>query len=220
MKEGKQQRKYQIKVTTTSGVDKVFHTHNHLRENKVFEHTELVDILHQASTFAAETHMTDPIVKLVETSMAATDSEMLVVPTSLLTGVALDYAVAQALNWVEPFHSRGDIMVLESGQHIEYQCPNPNDTDEPLTWDHTAVWNPSTNMALAARLMKIYKISVTPSTVEVQSPNIIAGYKPTDFHPEIKIEAETYERAICLVVVMSINGPSTVIPAQLESSLV
>jgi len=71
-----------------------------------------------------------------------------------LGGKALDYAVAVALNWTEPYYGRGTIRLHEDREgeppFISYDAPDPD--EEELEFNHTYGFNPSRSVNMAAHI--------------------------------------------------------------------
>lgn len=222
MKEGKQAQKYQIKVKTLSGVEKIFVTSNILNENRAFTHTDLNDIIRELADYSFDTHLTDPIVKIDQTTLPISGDNMIMVPTLMLAGLALDYALADVLEWTEPFYDVGKIRLNED-HYLTYDEPDPDDDPEdkltPESMNHYCQWAPSRMMTLAGWLMKKYKISVKPTSQEVADPTIEATYQKSDFDKALTVKGATYEEAICLALVSRTNGKWTMIPADFEQYL-
>jgi len=220
MKEGKQQQKFQIKVKLLSGETKVFATHNHFHGGGKYTHSELSDIMSNAADYVeAASKNGDPLIKLDQTEHAPDFQQHVIVPTSLLKGQALDWAVAQFLNWKEPFHDKGEIQYVPEDNYIQYFYPDPDEMDE-LVFDHSTSWQPSISMTIAGQLMQKFNVAVRPKTREVQNPTIEATYAKGDYNAGDTVEAPTYPMAICIALLVTTNGSTTMIPAALEQSLV
>lgn len=74
------------------------------------------------------------------------------VKVSELQGLALDYAVAEAIGWKEPFHGVGDISYWAEERHgvkeqyLMVEAPDPDEPDEVTEkhhFNHLDTWAPS-----------------------------------------------------------------------------
>ena len=71
---------------------------------------------------------------------------MAMVRTSDLIGVALDYAVAEAIGWIEPVFGVGAVRYVPEDKYLMMCQPDPNEPDytsEPHHFNHYKQWSPS-----------------------------------------------------------------------------
>jgi hypothetical protein len=103
-------------------------------------------------------------------SVVRIESEMVAVKTDPLVWVrpetlrtkGLDYAVAVALDWKEPYYGIGGIRVDEGrpgeASFLSYDAPDPD--EEELEFNHTYGFSPSVNVGMAAHIAISHGISV------------------------------------------------------------
>lgn len=70
----------------------------------------------------------------------------MLVKTSDLIGPALDWAVAEAIEWKEPIFCVGRISYIKEDQYLMMEKPDPDELDEvtdPYYFNHFEQWSPS-----------------------------------------------------------------------------
>lgn len=101
---------------------------------------------------------------------------MAIVKVSELQGLALDYAVAEAIGWKEPFHGVGDISYWAEERHgvkeqyLMMEAPDPDEPDEVTEkhhFNHLDTWAPSRFWSQAGPLIKKYNVMLSPPTSAV-----------------------------------------------------
>lgn len=98
------------------------------------------------------------------------------VKVSELQGIALDYAVAEAIGWKEPFYGIGNIRYFSEERHqvksqyLLMEVPDPDEPDEvtdPHHFNHLETWAPSRFWSQAGPFIKKYNVMLSPPTSAV-----------------------------------------------------
>lgn len=83
--------------------------------------------------------------------------------TFSLSGMALDYALAEALLWTEPFYGVGKIRYIEEDKFFMMEQPDPDEPDditEPHHFNHYRQWRPQKDKSIIALLLVKYQIDI------------------------------------------------------------
>lgn len=81
-----------------------------------------------------------------------------------LQGVALDYALASALDWTEPFYNVGKIRYDKEDGYFMMDEPDPDEAGETTKPEHFQFytqWKPQRNKALITLLIVKYQLAIT-----------------------------------------------------------
>lgn len=79
-----------------------------------------------------------------------------------LTGLPLDYALAMALDWIEPIYGVGQIRYNEDDGYMTMDEPDPNENEctEPHHFNHHTQWVPTRLKYVILQLMIDHRVSV------------------------------------------------------------
>lgn len=82
--------------------------------------------------------------------------------TLTLTGFALDYALAMALDWTEPMYGVGKIRYHEDDHYLTMDEPDPDEDEcsEPHHFDHYVQWVPQRLKYIILQLMIEHKVGI------------------------------------------------------------
>nr|WP_237719471.1 phage protein NinX family protein [Pseudomonas luteola] len=141
--------------------------------------------------------------------------EMVEKKTEELTGAALDWAVAKALDWKEPIYSVGPIRYSDG--FLEMTYPDPDECiDDPKLhhFDHGEQWAPSRIWSQAGPLIEKNSITIyAPHHMRYKALGWGASRYRVNF-PDM-IRGETALIAACRKVVQLHLGDTVQIPSEL-----
>lgn len=131
----------------------------------------------------------------------------MIIKTKDLLGKQLDWAVAKAIGFREPFYNIGAIR-LEEGDYLVMDKPDPDDYDEPkshLYFTHYEQWSPSRIWSQCGALIEKYRM------LFLVAGEGYAAYHPTS-RPAFYINGPTHQVAACRLVVAWHLGQEVEIP--------
>ena len=83
------------------------------------------------------------------------------VKTADLSGAALDWAVAKAIEWKEPIFCIGRICYIEEDQYLIMEKPDPDEPDDvtkPHHFNHYEQWSPSRIWSQVGPMIDKYRV--------------------------------------------------------------
>lgn len=89
--------------------------------------------------------------------------KMVEVKVSELSGAALDWAVASAIQWKEPIFGIGAIRYIEEDRYLMMETPDPDEPDDvtkPSHFNHHQQWSPSRIWSQGGPLIEKYDIAL------------------------------------------------------------
>lgn len=140
---------------------------------------------------------------------------MIEVKTAELDGAALDWAVAKATEWLEPFYGIGRIWADESGDlFMDSPDPDePNDVTELHHFNHIEAWSPRRIWSQGGRLIEKFGVNLmTCMDKSWQAKIWVDGV-------QVCLQRHKHEPLIaaCRAIVSAKLGDTVSVPAELVS---
>lgn len=108
------------------------------------------------------------------------------IKTSELSGVALDWAAAKAIDWIEPIYGIGAIRYIQEDQYLAMTEPDPDEPDERtdsahFVYEHT--WSPSRIWSQGGPLIERFSVTLGKRTDCPPGPRQWDAFIDTKFCP-------------------------------------